>query len=343
MVDVSEGQLTAALKQSDRLIDGQVTSVIQSPTSYGSVMSSIFDLEIGYSEDSYGTYPAQCLMKVVSPGMFAMGKAEVEFYQFADAHPGGKPSALVETYGTLIDEEEQSAFILMADEDNALIQSEWPLPPQSLNCRRAVRALAQIHSNWWGDAATKQANKRSPAAQQDAGRLQSCTQALFTKLGDALSPSRRRLVEAVVTQYPSLHQEKLQRSGRQSVVHGDAHLWNFLIPKDPSLEPTLIDWQLWGVDFGVADLAYMIALHWFPDRRVHYERQLVDTYIDELQASGIAYPQEDGWSDYRFMVAGLLTKVVIYASVIPANIWWPHLERAFAAFDDLDCREFIQP
>ena len=208
------------------------------------------------------------------------------------------------------------------------------------DCVRAVRSLARIHAHWWGSAqAEAERQRRLPGREDARNRILDCARALIDKLGDALSVPRRTLIDRLAHSYPTAHEARLASSARQTVVHGDAHLWNFLIPADESIRPTLIDWQLWGVDFGAADLAYMIALHWFAERRARFEKSMISGYLDELQSCGIDCEFEDLWSDYRFAVAGLLTKVVVYASVIPAGIWWPHLERAFTAFEDLKCAE----
>jgi aminoglycoside phosphotransferase (APT) family kinase protein len=206
---------------------------------------------------------------------------------------------------------------------------------------RAIDGLAGIHAAYWGSELALQIRSHRTLPQSNVERLASCQSALFDRLGDALSAQRRSLVEALVEVYPALHGDRLAETGRQTIVHGDAHFWNFLIPEDDADPVALIDWQLWGVDLGTADLAYMIALHWFPERRLRFERHLVRGYTEALQQESVDYPAEQAWQDYRFCVAGLLNRVLIYSSVIPANIWWPHLERAFVAFEDLECRELV--
>ena len=121
-------------------------------------------------------------------------------------------------------------------------------------------------------------------------------------------------------------------------MHGDSHFWNFLFPKDVAQAPTLIDWQSWNVDFGMRDLAYMMALYWFPERRSRYEKQMLSTYLEELINHGIEYSYDDMLYDYRMFVAGL----VLYPCYQgPTRLWWYQMERLFCAFEDLDCREIL--
>jgi Ser/Thr protein kinase RdoA (MazF antagonist) len=338
MVPISEHQVTRAMRMSGCLTDAEVTSISVSATPFESIMSRIFELQLTYSEPGAG--PERCLVKLVDPDSFQIGQAEVQFYQFAANSPD-QPAALVTCYGALIDEEEQLAFVLLENRAAAAVRSEWPIPPSIPQCRRAIDGLAGIHAAYWGSELALQIRSHRTLPQSNVERLASCQSALFDRLGDALSAQRRSLVEALVEVYPALHGDRLAETGRQTIVHGDAHFWNFLIPEDDADPVALIDWQLWGVDLGTADLAYMIALHWFPERRLRFERHLVRGYTEALQQESVDYPAEQAWQDYRFCVAGLLNRVLIYSSVIPANIWWPHLERAFVAFEDLECRELV--
>jgi aminoglycoside phosphotransferase (APT) family kinase protein len=338
MYPISEALLTEVLTRSGRLTAGEVVSIAQAPAPFQSIMSTILELEIQYSPDSLGEAPERCLMKIVEPSGFMIGKAEVAFYQFAASKP---TDGLVTCFGTHIDEEEQSAFLLLEEHRGPFVQTEWPIPPDLATCARAVETVGRFHAGWWGTEQAARIGDQRPLPQADEERLVPRMAALFDKLGDALSPERRALIERLVSDYPGIHESRLTDSGRQTIVHGDAHVWNFLIPIDTARSPVLIDWQLWGVDFGAADLAYMIGLHWFPERRRRFEQGLIRGWAEALQQSGTDYEFEQAWNDYRFLVAGLLPRVVVYSAFIPANIWWPHLERAFLAFDDLGCAELF--
>jgi hypothetical protein len=338
MFPPSEALLTETLRQNGRLTAGEVVSVAVTPASQPATMSTLLNLEIGYSPDAEGDVPDRCLMKVVEPAQFPIGRSEVEFYRFAAASPG---DGLVDCYGTRIDEEGQTAFILLEERRGPFVQTEWPIPSGFEACRRAVEAIGRFHAAWWESDEARRIGQYRQLPQADPERLNPRMAKLFDTLGDALSPTRRALIEHLVADYPTLHAERLNDAGRRTIVHGDAHLWNFLIPTDASRPPVLIDWQLWGVDYAAADLAYMMALHWFPERRARFERDLVRVWVDTMQANGVRYAFDDAWSDYRFLVAGLLLRVVVYSTVIPASIWWPHLERAFLAFEDLACAELI--
>jgi hypothetical protein len=91
------------------------------------------------------------------------------------------------------------------------------------------------------------------------------------------------------------------------------------------------------------DLAYMMALHWFPDHRRRFERHLLDHYRTALIAHGVTgYDRRALDDDYRLSVLWqTATPVWQAANDIPSWIWWPHLERIFMAVDDLGCCELF--
>jgi hypothetical protein len=48
------------------------------------------------------------------------------------------------------------------------------------------------------------------------------------------------------------------------------------------------------------------------------------------------------WEDYRLsVIAHLAIPVWQQSAGLHAGIWWPHLHRTLAAFEDLDCAAFL--
>jgi hypothetical protein len=65
----------------------------------------------------------------------------------------------------------------------------------------------------------------------------------------------------------------------------------------------IFDWDSWRVDMATDDLAYMMALHWYPDLRRVFERPLLDHYHAELVAHGVTgYDRRALDDDYRLSV-----------------------------------------
>ena len=126
--------------------------------------------------------------------------------------------------------------------------------------------------------------------------------------------------------------------------HGDAHVWNLLYPRDAAASDVyLIDWDAWRIGRGAFDLAYMMALHWYPERRARLEAPLIERYHAGLLAHGVSdYSLDRLREDYRLAVIGHLATPVWQQSFgLPPAIWWPHLHRILAAFEDLDCAALL--
>ena len=128
-----------------------------------------------------------------------------------------------------------------------------------------------------------------------------------------------------------------------SLVHGDAHVWNYLLPRDGGDDVRLFDWDSWRTGVATNDLAYMMATHWYPERRRRLEQPLLDYYHATLVANGVYdYDRRALDDDYRLSVLWQLITPVSQAAIeLPPLIWWSHIERIVAAIDDLGCRDLL--
>jgi len=168
--------------------------------------------------------------------------------------------------------------------------------------------------------------------------------ALFADtLGDRLSHERRCRYERAVETAGRLLERR--RSNRNlTIVHGDAHVWNLLYPLDGTHDSIrLIDWDSWQIDVATDDLAYMMAVHWYPERRGRLERRCLELYHAALLQSGVTgYGFDALWEDYRLSVVWQLVIPVWQCSMkLGPWIWWGHLERVMLAFEDLGCADLL--
>ena len=334
-MDLTADWLTQVLHERSALTGGNVSAVERSSTDFMATLSSLERINVSYSDDSAGPRPGSLLLKTSGGTSFMLGQLEAGFYQrMLDldyrAH-------LPEIYAVEVDPDGQVATILMGEVTGVQAATEWPLPPALPTCERAVRSLAAFHSDWRGHPEAGQVwENQVRAGRYGAARLSQLGEALAERLGDALTAPRRELLLHLCDAAPQQAEQRVASGEQVTLAHGDAHFWNILVPQAPEGEVKLIDWQLWGADLPATDLAYMIALHWFAERRAAYEYDLIASYADAAGRS-----LNDVWLEYRHAVAGLLPRVALYASVVPAWIWWPHLHRAYAAYDDLNCRELF--
>jgi hypothetical protein len=238
-------------------------------------------------------------------------------------------------------------------EELAATHSQPPLllPPTEPLCVQAVEAVARLHAAWWqhprlaagGDITERLMWERAAAGA--IGRLRLMEQvvpAFLGFLGDRLAPEQRDTYERLLAGEAALRER--QGSRPRTLLHGDAHWWNFLYPNDPAADTTrLLDWGSWRTGVGTNDLAYMIALHGYRAWRRRFEQDLVKRYHGALVRAGVGgYGWEACWDDYRLSVAGSLFVAPHFWSIgVPAFIWWPKLECGLAAFEDLGSAQLL--
>ena len=128
-----------------------------------------------------------------------------------------------------------------------------------------------------------------------------------------------------------------------TLTHGDSHFWNFLYPTGSTGRVKIIDWQSYGVGVGAMDLAYMVAMHWFPSRRKDHEIPLLRHYHGQLLANGVSgYSFDDLMLDYRWSILErLYVPLWQWSAKVPASVWVGHMERILRAFEDLECMELL--
>src|SRR5262249_15117216 len=220
----------------------------------------------------------------------------------------------------------------------------WPVPPTLAQCERIIRARARFYAHWWDDARLGvSVGTWLPADDSWLKQFAEAFARFADRMGDGLPPERRRLYERLIDAGPRLNRR--YHSHRDlTIVHGDAHVWNIFLPRaDGSDDLRMFDWDCWRVDVATDDLAYMMAMHWYPDRRRRVERPLLDAYHAELLAHGVTrYDRRALDDDYRLSVLWQIATPVWQANYnIPPVIWWNNLERIFLAVEDLGCRELL--
>ena len=205
--------------------------------------------------------------------------------------------------------------------------------------------MARFHAEWWDDPRLGVSVGTWPTEETVKQQLQAAAKrfgSFADRLGDRLSRERRELYERYLEAAPRLR-TRLRSRRNLTIVHADAHVWNFLLPRDDGDDVRIFDWDTWRAGLASNDLAYMMAMHWYPDFRRMVERPLLDSYHAELEACGVKdYTRHALDDDYRLSVLwNITTPVWQEANGIPPVIWWNNLERIMLAVDDLDCRELL--
>ena len=348
--------LETVLKINGLLRNGRVASV-KVKSARPVAFSMVSRLEIFYSGDENGesgseahvAAPRSLFLKTSKPdskkeSFAGAGKREVAFYRSVASQMQNPPA--VRCYDAAYSPETGQSHLLLDDLSATHFQTVFPLPPPKIHCELAVQSLAKFHASWWenprlGGELGELFNDQS--FQSYVEEIKKALDEFIEFLGDRISSRRRGIFERL--QASSFTPwKRLTSAEGLTLVHGDAHWWNFFYPRDPERARAVIfDWGTWNADLGARDLAHMIALHWYPERRAAMERELLKIYHDTLLSSGVKNYGWDGlWTDYRCAaIRNLVIPVLQRQRGMTPAVWWSNLERAMLAFDDLGCAELI--
>jgi|SRR5882757_1816828 hypothetical protein len=317
-------------------------------SSHSTILSEITRLRLTYDGEASGA-PHTIILKTGRPDRLGAanwdpGRQEVAFYnEVAAAKPGQQ---LLRCFDAAWDADTRAWHLLLEDlTDTHFVATIWPLPPTLEQCEDIVRARARFHAAWWDEPRLG----KSIGTWQDeatmAGNLKQLDEKLsvfIDRFGDRLPLERRKLYRRLIDSGLRLHSH--YRSHRNmTIIQGDSHVWNNFLPRDGGNDVRLFDWDCWRVDVAADDLAYMLAVHWYPDRRRRMEQPLLDCYHLALMESGVkGYDRAALFEDYRLAVLWQVTTPIWQATAdLPPVIWWNNLERIWLAVDDLDCQELL--
>ncbi|MHB0771017.1 phosphotransferase [Bradyrhizobium sp. 5.13L] len=344
---VEPARLTAALRRGGVLDAGAVREV-KVLHQRDTLVSHIIRLGLRYVGESAGA-PQSLILKTPNAA-FAQtlangGRREIAYY--TQLTPSMPPGLVPRCFDGHFDEDSLAWHLLLEDlTDSHDIATAWPLPPSRDQAIAIVTTLARWHAAWWdhpglGDPVGTWASMEDSAQRMEtfAGHYDR----FADLLGDRLSEERRILYRRLIDRSERLS-ERYHSRRHMSITHGDAHTWNFLLPRAGVADTVRIfDFDLWSINVPTNDLAYLMAMHWYPERRQALERPLLGFYHDTLIESGITgYTRGALDRDYRWSVLWQITRPVWQWSInIPPLIWWNNLERVFAAADDLGCEELL--
>ena len=330
--------LTSVLRNNGHLGDATVVAVELTRLVTNGIGSEFYAAKVRYSSDHH-RLPNRLVIK--RPLQGDRGRGEANVYELVLRQAPSLPT--MGYFGVVDEAPDKPLSLLFEDLSDSHEQTAWPIIPTLSNCKRAVATLADIHAHWWGRADSIEAGTPIVVRHQDTANLASHFSGFVDFVGEYLSPTRRAQYERVLGDLDSLLAVRLNVENA-TLLHTDSHFWNLLYPKDKEQNRCVIfDWVLWRTGLAGCDLAYMIALHLYPEHRRRFEPVLLDHYWQALQESDVSYSRADVHLDYRIgIVVGLLMPIMEFSWKIPPLDWMPKLEKAFSAYDDHYCQELLK-
>ena len=341
-------RLEAALRREGLLGGATVRDLVMESTQL-TVLSRIVRLRAEYEGQARGA-PERFVLKTNHPDRFEAGwnaaQQEIRFYKEISAVAAGR--FVPRCFDAFADAETKAWHLLLEDlSETHEVPGAWPLPLPLPDCERIVAAHARRQAACW-DApildrvmpTTRWYDNASVRAYQE--RLGAQVAKFTNRLGDSLPAKRRDLFGRLIEAAPRLFARYDTRRDL-TIVQGDAHVWNCFLPRNGGADVRFFDWDSWRVDVGASDLAYMMAVHWYPERRHRFEPQLLDHYHAALLAAGVrGYSRASLDLDYRFATLWMITWPVWQEAYgVPPVYWWNNLERVWLAVDDLGCRDLL--
>jgi Ecdysteroid kinase-like family len=340
-------RLTASLRRAGVLGEHEIGDVVVE-MSRDTLVSHIARLRLVYAPAD-DTAPSQVFLKTaradIDAGLRQFGAKEAAFY---NAVAPSTPAGLLPRCYAASDEPDGGWHVILEDLTGSHeTVGDWPMPPPAERWHAILVSHARFHAAWWdherlGVSVGTFADESGMLERQLAGLAKEVA-TFADRLGDRLSTERRRIYERFVAAAPRLC-ERYRTHRHMTIIHGDAHVWNALVPRDPALSDVrLIDWDAWRIDTATDDLAYMIAVHWFPDWRHRYEGESLRRYHDALTAGGVrGYSFDALCDDYRLSVLWQIATPMWQANHgLGSWIWWHHLDRIMSAVHDLGCLELL--
>lgn len=335
--------LTSVLEPTDIVGKGHVKKV-EIVLKRSLYVSEVARLRVEYSAEAAESAPKQLFLKLSKAGIES-NKAEIDFYQSVAVEMPGAP--LIHCYAAEYDSEFDRSFLLMEDCSDTHSQPESPSTPSFERSKLAVECLAKCHAFWWDHPKLGLEVGKvfdSEWLQDFVTRLERSVTNFVAKNDDLLSLEQKDVYRRLILSSESIW-GRLTNAKGLTVTHGDMHWWNFLYPHDALKDEILIfDWQLWHIDLGARDMAFLIALGGFADRRPEMEMPLLHTYHESLITHGVVdYSWDQFWTDYRLSaIRNLNIPVIFWSQGRDEQTWRNFLERAFESYDSLGCDEFLR-
>jgi ecdysteroid kinase len=343
---ISAASLNAILERAgvlgERYVQ-DVTIISDRPT----LVSRITRVRLTYDSPA-SALPGSLIVKTGLPERpeteWGNGHREIAFYR--DVAPS-LPAGLVPRCFAAHQTDATTPWHLVLEDltETHAVATEWPLPPSEAQCQTIVGSLGRLHAAWWEDprlGVTVGTWFDDAAVDRFSQQVIGHFAVFADRLGDELSGERRTFYERLIAAIPQLH--KRYRNARNvTLAHGDAHVWNCFLPRNGSDDVRWFDWDGWRIRVPTSDLAYMMAIHWYPERRRRLERALLHHYHAVLMENGVRnYNHSDMQEDYLLSVLWSTMTPVFQAGLkLPAVIWWNNFQRIMAAVDDLGCRALL--
>lgn len=344
---ITAAYLTNVLLASGALRVGTVQQV--DVEAGGGTWSKIVHLRPRYSDDALGDMPSALLLKLCA-GTF--GRSEIDYLTRDYAHVADAP--IPRCYDAQFDQT-IPAYHLLMDDLSATHRNGWERETTREDALALAEAVAALHAPYWHEqqrAALGIAEDQAEQFERYLAHTRQGLEPLIEHSQNDITNEQRAILRAVFERHPAAVRQRLRDERGFTLVHGDLNPGNILRPIAGTRPVYVIDRQPfdWSLTtwLGVSDLAYAMV-HWWPtEQRRAFEEPMLRRYHAALAEHAITnYSWEQLWNDYRLTAIQSLYVAVEWC-VLPEDrtnvrwVWFPQLQKALAAYEDLACRRLLE-
>ena len=223
--------LTAALYDAGTLRQGAIVKVTVAKQ-IKTEISNLWFLEVVYSAGSSPKLPERLLLKWALKESAAPERGDPEVVFYRELAPSLPSPPIVKCLATAPPTSKER-WLIIEDLRSSHMNPPWPERPSDKLVHDAVATLAQVHAHWW-DAPTLGSTigllHTETALRTMVAGFRDLLPGFVDDLGEDLPLSDRLVLEKVFNSSlrPWL---RLLDQRALTVIHGDAHTWNFLFPR----------------------------------------------------------------------------------------------------------------
>lgn len=182
----------------------------------------------------------------------------------------------------------------------------------------AISQAAAFHAPSWHNAAILGRDwlPPRPEAAAQIRALYPQAQAIWReRYATSFEPEFMQLSEDIAAQCERLF--PTHSSAPVSLVHGDFRLDNMLFDIKGGAEPiAILDWQTVTLGNPMTDVGYFLGCGIGDDLRRAHEDRLIDLWLSEMAARGVALQRAEIWDDYRRGALNGLTTAIFSAAFV---------------------------
>ncbi len=207
-----------------------------------------------------------------------------------------------------------------------------------------IEFYARFHSTYWGqtnrwtdffllNACLTVSHEATDATTVEACKsyfLDTCLPQKKNSWGDGFLPEWDDWLPNIITNWAELFTKRCEKPQNLTLIQGDAHLGNVMVPRNPEqAPPLLIDWEGLCIGLGAWDLARLVYhTSWDESSLLGFETLALKHYHRVLTNRGVSeYSYRDLLTDYRLSILSYVPHTLAWGNPESMRIALKALER----------------